>query len=105
MPEPAVNLIVSLRDLIDENRESDINHIWQTLIDNGFKPTVHDDEIRAEALLFQPFEDTSENRELIQKCVKELDADFPELEIEYSTFVNGDPEKFAEKTCNIIINL
>lgn len=104
MPEKAVELMIFVSDLEEENRESDINQIYQIFSEKGFHATPFGDKVQALALHFQPFEHTEKNEELIKGCVEEIETEFPDLEVEYSIAKNRDAGKMPEKTCQINVN-
>jgi len=104
MPEMAMELMIFVSDLEQEDRESDINQIYQIFSEKGFHDTPHGDEVQAMALYFQPFEHTQENEELIKKCVEEIATKFPDLEAEYRIYKNRDGGKMPEKTCQVDVN-
>lgn len=105
MPEKAVELTLFVYDLVDEGRESDIARIWEIVSENGFHRTPYGDEPQGDGLMFQPFEDTDENRELIEKCIEEIKAEFPDLDVEYWMGKNGDDMKLPEKTCEVTVKI
>jgi hypothetical protein len=104
MPEKAVELMVFVSDLEEENRMSDIDKIYNIFSENGFHASPFGDEVHAMALHFQPFEHTQENEALIKECVEEVQTEFPDLDIEYSIGRNRDAGKMPEKTCQINVN-
>jgi len=104
MPEKAVELMVFVYDLVDEDRESEISQIFQIVTENGFHGTTYGDEPEGDALLFQPFEDTPQNEELLQECVREIEAEFPDFDVEYWMGRNRDSMRLPEKKCKITVN-
>lgn len=103
MPEQAVELTVSVHELVDEGRESDIAQIWKIISEKGFQATHHGDEVDADALYFQPFEETQENKDLIKECVEEIESKFSDFEVVYSFGRNRDRTKLAGRLCSINI--
>jgi hypothetical protein len=104
MPEKAVELLVFVPDLEEENRESDINNIYQIFSENGFHATPKGDNVEAMALYFQPFEHTQENEELIRECAEKIRTEFSDLEVEYSIGKNRDAGIRPEKTCQVNVS-
>jgi hypothetical protein len=104
MPEKAVELMIYVSDLQEENRKSDINQIYQIFSKMGFHDTPFGDKVEALALYFQPFEHTQKNEELIKECVGEIETEFPDLEVEYSIAKNRDAGKMPEKTCQVNVS-
>lgn len=104
MPEKAVELMIFVPDLEEENRESDINQIYQIFSEKGFHSTPFGDKVEALALHFQPFEHTEDNEQLIRECVKEIEIEFPDLDVDYSIAKNRDAGKMPEKTCQVNVS-
>ena len=53
---------------------------------------------------FQPFENTEENRALVEESVRKIADEFPELEISYQMWENRDAGMVVAKRCTIQIS-
>lgn len=103
MPEKAVELMVFLPNLAEKGRKQEINRIWDIISEKGFHSTYHGDTEHANALYFQPFEETAKNKKLIEDCVEEIRTEFPEFDIEYSITKNG-AQRLSGRICEIAVH-
>lgn len=78
MPAPAADLVIRYEET-DENTEK----IQSIATDLGFQHgQTHVHESMSESLLvFQPFEDTDQNRQLIADCMERLGAQLPTVRV------------------------
>jgi hypothetical protein len=99
MPAEAVKLDLH----VDGLDPDDIDDIEQTVAKLGFQSDPHSEPMMNGVINFQPFENTEENRELVEKCATRLKEDFPDLNVRYEIGENRDPGILASQYCNIIV--
>jgi hypothetical protein len=96
MPAEAAELTFSCEGDIGSNQISDIEEI---VSEYGFN--IHSDAVTS--LVFQPFENTEENKKLVEACVAEVESEFPDLDIKYGKHSNKDPGKRVSRIFDIKI--
>lgn len=96
MPAESAELTFSR---VSELEAGHINVIEEVASRCGFN--IHSDAVTC--LVFQPFENTEENKKLVEECIEEIRTQFPDLEVSYSEISNKDPGKRVVRTHKITI--
>lgn len=91
-------------DSVDSLDAETVNRIQQIVSETGFHPDPHDESIMGGTFNFQPFENTPENKELLEECVKEIETEFPKLDASYNIKKNRNRGVNAAKMCNLAID-
>lgn len=111
MPAEAIKLQILFEDVAAGNQIDDIDHLDSDTVEQipqiasemGFHRDPHDKSMRAGGFVFQPFENTKDNRELLQQCVEKLEEQFPKLDISYGIGEGNDPRTSVAKKCDITV--
>ena len=100
MPDEAVALDLYFPNT--DNLESDsINEIRRIVSETEFQPDPHDESMMGGTINFQPFENCQENRNLLEKCIKKIENEFPGLKVSYEIKRNRDAGRLPAKQCVI----
>lgn len=101
MPAEALSFTVNFEN-IDKNSISSIDEI---ISDVGFHPAsgpMAGGDF-TNSLNYQPFEDTEENRQLIERCVDKISDEFPDAGVEHQIRYNKDRGAIIQQRCEITI--
>lgn len=99
MPAESVALDIDVNAL----GEDDIDRVHEIVSDSGFHPHPYDEGAIGGIINYQPFENTEENRELLEQCVNKIASELPDAEVTYDLRKNRDAGRVVGKQCYLTV--